>query len=125
MQLVCIANRNDRVDDREDLRLDRGVDHLAHHRGDVDPDAIAFDEGDDRPVRHVQAAVGVHGDTGALRRHRDVFVSHDRGLRTVTEGRGFYTSRDQPALNCSSSVEPFIAVTEDCPAVTTCVTSSK
>jgi hypothetical protein len=30
----------------------RGVDHLDHHRGDVHADAVAFDVGDDRIVRH-------------------------------------------------------------------------
>ena len=59
--------------------LDGRIDHLAHHRGDVDADAIAFDEGDDRPVWHGQTTVGVDSDPGALRRQLDMFVSHDRG----------------------------------------------
>ena len=35
----------------------RGVDHVDHHRRDVDADAVALDEGDDRTVGDVQAAV--------------------------------------------------------------------
>jgi len=58
--------------------LDRGVDHLAHHRGDVDADAVALDERDDGPLRHLEAAVGVDGDAGALLGHPDVFVLHAR-----------------------------------------------
>ena len=34
--------------------FDRGIHYLEHHRGDVDADAVALDEGDDRVIRHVQ-----------------------------------------------------------------------
>ncbi|MNT23974.1 hypothetical protein D3C72_1594220 [compost metagenome] len=47
----------------------RGIDDLDHHRGDVDADAVAFDERDDRVVRNWLArddflSVGRYPDMG-------------------------------------------------------------
>ena len=38
------------------------VHHAAHRRGDVNAGAVAFDEGNDRHVGHVQRVVGIDGD---------------------------------------------------------------
>ena len=38
------------------------VNHLQHHRGDVLPGAIAFNERDDRLIRHIEGIVRINGD---------------------------------------------------------------
>ncbi|MNF77114.1 hypothetical protein D3C84_592520 [compost metagenome] len=60
--------------------LHGGIDHLDHHRTDIDTDAVAFDERDDRVVRHIQGHVGIDSDLVTARRHLDLLISH-AGLR--------------------------------------------
>jgi hypothetical protein len=57
--------------------LDRCVDDLEHHWGDVGADAIAFDVRDDGIVAHVERVILVDGDllTG---RNLDVLIRHIR-----------------------------------------------
>jgi hypothetical protein len=56
--------------------LDGGIQHFAHHRRDVHAGAVALDEGDNRPLRHVQGKIGVDGDFRAGLRRLDV-AAHD------------------------------------------------
>jgi hypothetical protein len=63
---------------------DRGIDHLEHHRRDVQPRAVALDIGNDGLVGNVERQVGVDGDLLARRGHFDVLV-HGNGLRTGLE----------------------------------------
>ena len=52
----------------------RRVDHLDHHRRDVDARAVALDVGNDRIVGNVEAKVRVDGDLLAAGGHLDVLV---------------------------------------------------
>src|SRR5690606_19941207 len=56
--------------------LDRGVDDRAHDRRDVDTDAVAFDERDDRAVRDRKRFVLVDRDRFTALGRLDVLVSH-------------------------------------------------
>ena len=53
-----------------------GIHHLPHHRRDVHADAVPFDEGHDRTVRHVQAAVCIDGNLLTLGGHHDLLERH-------------------------------------------------
>ena len=57
---------------------DRRVDHLDHHRGDVEARAVALDVGNDRLVRHRQREVGVDLDLLPGFGHLDVLI-HENG----------------------------------------------
>ena len=57
---------------------DRGVDHLDHHRGDVNAGAVSFDIGNDRLVRDGQRVVGVDLDLLPGFGHLDVLI-HENG----------------------------------------------
>jgi hypothetical protein len=64
------------------------VHHLEHHRRDVHAGAVAFDERNDRLVRHVQGHVGIDGDFLAFGGHLDVLV-HGRDVSGVMlDGKG-------------------------------------
>ena len=57
----------------------RRVDHLDHHRCDVDPGAVAFDVGNDRLIRNVEAVVLVDGD----------FLASGGNLHVLIRGHDF------------------------------------
>ncbi|MNF66429.1 hypothetical protein D3C84_482200 [compost metagenome] len=61
-----------------------GIHHLDHDRADVDADAVALDEGDDRVVRYIQGHICIDGDFVTDCRHLDLLVSHAE-LRFVVE----------------------------------------
>ena len=61
--------------DRLAVLLSGGVENVLRGRPDVDADAVAFDEGDDRVVGNGKYAIGAHCD----------FLSHDRILRWIPD----------------------------------------
>jgi hypothetical protein len=61
----------------------RGIDHLQHHRSDVEAGAVALDERDDGLIGHVEREVRVDGDLLAGGRHLDVLVHGGTGLLRV------------------------------------------
>src|SRR6185295_8300889 len=48
-----------------------GIDHLLHHRGDVDARPVSFDVRNDGLIRHLQGEIRVDGDLFALAGHAD------------------------------------------------------
>src|SRR5690606_18873158 len=71
--------------------LDGCIHYLDHDRTDINTNAIALDEGDDRVVRYSKRHVGINGDFVTVSRHLDLLVSH-AGLRVIVE----------PGCNCPS-----------------------
>ena len=57
--------------------LDGGVDHLDHDRADVDANAVAFDVGNDRIVRDVQAEIFIDGDFVTFTGNLNMLVAHN------------------------------------------------
>ena len=55
------------------------IEHGAHDRCDVGPCAIALDEGDNRPLWHVQASIGIDADRAA-RGGRLYMATHDNSF---------------------------------------------
>ena len=53
-----------------------GIDHLDHHRADVDANTVSFDVGDDRLVRNIERMVCIDGDFVADCRNLNLLVSH-------------------------------------------------
>ncbi|MCY1350602.1 hypothetical protein D9M68_426790 [compost metagenome] len=67
------------------------IDDFDHYRADVDADAVAFNERDDRVVRYIQGHVGIDGDFVTGGWHLDLLVSHaglrcSRGLTLLPRG---------------------------------------
>ncbi len=58
----------------------RSIYHATHGRGDIDAGAVAFDEGNDRGIGHVQRVVGVDGDFFACGGNLDM-CGHDVSKR--------------------------------------------
>ena len=58
------------------------VDHLQHHRRDVDAGAVAFDVGNDRLVGHHQGEVGIDLDLLPALGHLDVLI-HENGAPLI------------------------------------------
>src|SRR5581483_2872650 len=56
------------------------VHDIAHSRCDIDPDSVAFDEGNNRLIRNVQRVVGIDGNRLALGGHLDLLILHGRGV---------------------------------------------
>ena len=56
--------------------LHRSVNHLAHHRRDVDADAVALDKRDDGTRRNRKRAIVIRPDPLAVRRHLDMLIRH-------------------------------------------------
>ena len=53
-----------------------GVDHVDHHRADIDTDAVPLDIGDNRIFRDVQAVVVIDGDFVTLSGYLNMLVAH-------------------------------------------------
>ncbi|MNV15132.1 hypothetical protein D3C71_1058450 [compost metagenome] len=56
-----------------------GVHHLEHHRRDVQPGAVAFDERNDRLIGHIERIVSVDRDLLAFGRDFDVLIAGHEG----------------------------------------------
>jgi excinuclease ABC subunit A len=54
-----------------------GIQHCTHYRGDIHARAIAFNEGDNGPVWHIQRVIGVNGDFFALGGHLDMLIQEN------------------------------------------------
>ena len=64
----------------------RRIDHFGLHWRDVQASAIAFDERDDRLVRHIQGEVGIGSDLLPKLGHFDVLVRGDGSTRCAWIG---------------------------------------
>jgi len=64
----------------------RGVDHLEHHRRDVEARAVALDVGNDRLIGHVQRVILVDGDLLPALGHLDVLVHVGVAPRAASMG---------------------------------------
>ncbi|MCY1174545.1 hypothetical protein D9M73_147510 [compost metagenome] len=56
--------------------LNSSIDNLDHDRADVDTNAVAFDEGDDRVIRNIERMVCIDGDFVADGWNLNLLVTH-------------------------------------------------